>query len=133
MTLLLTKAALIWVTIALAETVHGILRVKFLNRRVGDRRARQLGVASGSVLILAIGWLAVPWIAPRSTQECLAVGALWLLLMLSFDLGLGRFYMRMPWKRVLADFDLRNGGFLGLGMLVLFFTPLLIATLRGLL
>lgn len=52
---MLLKAIMIWVVIAFAETLHGILRVKMLNRRLGDRRARRLGVLTGSILILIIG------------------------------------------------------------------------------
>lgn len=127
------KAVLAWVVIALAETLQGILRVRFLNRRLGDRRARQVGVFSGSVIILVIGWFMVPWIGPVSDRQALGVGALWVMLMLAFDLGLGRFYFGVSWQRLTADFDVRKGGFLGLGMLVLFLTPWLVATMRGLL
>lgn len=130
---MLLKAIIIWGAIAAAETVHGILRIKFLNRRLGDRRARQVGVFSGSMIILLIGWLAVPWIGVRSIEESLWIGLLWLVLMLAFDLAFGRFYLRFPWKRLAADFDPRKGGFLGLGMLVLFVTPMIAAKLRGLL
>lgn len=126
------KATLIWIVIAAAETLHGILRIKLLNRRLGDRRARQLGVLSGSGIILLIGWLTIPWIGVRSVADCLWVGLLWLLLMLAFDLTFGRFYLRLPWKRLAADFDPRQGGFLGLGMLVLFATPIIAAELREL-
>ncbi len=51
---MLPKAVIVWVAIAFAEMVQGILRVRLLNRRVGDHRARQIGVATGSLLILAI-------------------------------------------------------------------------------
>lgn len=127
------KATIVWIVIAVAETLHGILRVRLLNRRLGDRRARQVAVASGSGIILLLGWLMVPWIGIGSVRQAVAAGALWMVLMLAFDLGLGRFYFRFPWRRLAADFDIRKGGFLGLGMMVLFFTPLIIAKIRGLL
>ncbi len=127
------KAAIVWVVIALAETLHGIMRVRFLNRRVGDRRARQVSVLSGSAIILVIGWFMVPWIGLGSVRQSLAVGAMWVILMLAFDFGLGRLYFRLSWQRLTADFDLRKGGFLGLGMTVLFLTPLIIGKIRGLL
>ena len=38
------KAFLVLCLIAVAEIVHGILRVRLLNRRVGDHRVRQIGV-----------------------------------------------------------------------------------------
>jgi hypothetical protein len=129
---MLLKAAIVWTGIALAETVHGILRVRLLNPRIGDRLARRVSVLSGSMIIAAIGWFAVPWIGVASVPQSLAVGGLWVTLMLGFDLGLGRLYFGLPWSRLMADFDVRKGGMLGLGMLFLFLTPWLVTQLRGL-
>lgn len=129
---MILKAFLIWLCMAGAETLHGILRSKLLNPRVGDRAARRIAVFSGSAIILALGWASLPWIAPRSPAESLSVGALWLVLMLGYDIGLARFVFRMPYSRIAADFDIRKGNLLGLGMLILFATPLLIARWRGL-
>lgn len=129
---MIIKAVLIWMCIAGAETLHGMLRVRLLNPRVGDRAARRIAVFSGSAIVLAIGWISVPWIAPASSTDSLRVGALWLVLMLGYDIGLARVVFRMPYSRILADFDLRQGNLLGIGMLVLFATPILIAGMRGL-
>jgi hypothetical protein len=48
------KTFLVWVLIAAAEVLQGILGVRLLNRRVGDRRTRQIGVFAWSAIILAI-------------------------------------------------------------------------------
>jgi len=130
---MILRAFLIWILIALAEMVNGIVRVRLLNHRVGDRRARQIGVVTGSALILAIVWCAVPWIGARTPGQLLSVGSLWLVLMLAFDIAFGRLVFRAPWRRIAADFDLPNGGLLGLGMLFLFISPLLAAKMRGVL
>ena len=130
--MLWAKAVLIFVGIALLETAHGALRVKYLNRPLGDRRARQVGVLTGSLLILLIAWITVPWLGPRGTAEMLLVGLLWLILMLGFDVGFGRMVFRFPWSRILREFDPTQGGFLGIGMIVLFFAPLIVARIRGL-
>jgi hypothetical protein len=122
---MLYRALFVWMMIALAETVHGILRVRFLNRRVGDHRARQIGVGTASLIILVITWLTLPWIAPASRGDALAIGSLWLGAMLAFEICLGRFVFHTSWDRIGADFDLRRGGLLGFGMLVLLFAPLL--------
>ncbi len=126
----LLRALLVWLVIAAAEVLQGALRVRFLNRRVGDRRARQIGVGTGSALILAITWVAVPWLGSRPPAAWLGIGGLWLVLMLTLDLVFGRVVFRATWSRIAADFDVRRGGLLGLGMLVLLFAPLTVATLR---
>jgi len=128
-----TKALLVWLLLALAETLHGIARVRLLNRRLGDRRARQVGVGTGALLILALSWLTVPWVGVTSTREALLVGALWLALMLAYDLLLGRFVFHFPWRRLAAEFDPRQGGLLAFGMGVLALAPLAVALARGLL
>lgn len=129
---MLLRALLACLVIALAETGHGILRVRLLNRRVGDHRARQIGVGTASLIILGIAWLIVPWISPASLGDALAVGGLWLGGMLAFEVSLGRFVFHASWDRILSDFDLRRGGLLGFGLLVLFLAPLLVARWRGL-
>lgn len=41
---LFLHAFIIWIPIATIEVLLGILRLRLLNRRVGDHRARQIGV-----------------------------------------------------------------------------------------
>ncbi len=116
--------------IACAEMLHGIWRVRFLNRRVGDRRARQLGLISGSLIIITISWLTIPWIAPHSVNACFAIGGVWVILMTTFECGVGRFIFKMKWNRILRDFNPREGGYMGIAMLFLFLCPLFAAYLR---
>ena len=120
------RALLVWMIIALTEVAHGILRVRLLNRRVGDHRARQIAVGTGSLILLAITSLTLPWIAPATAGDALAIGTLWLVAMLTFEIALGRFVFRVSWDRIGADFDLGRGGLLGFGMLVLWGAPLLL-------
>ena len=128
------RALLIWMVIAGAEVLHGILRTKLLNPRVGDRRARQIGVITGVLLNFLITWLALPWMLTGKTAQTgqlLAIGGMWLGLMLAFDVGFGRWVFRFTWERIDRDFDLRRGGLLGLGMLLLGLSPWLAAWLRS--
>ena len=129
---MILRASLIWLIIAAAEVVHGFLRVKYLNRRVGDRRARQIGVFTGSAIIFAIAWWSSPWIGAGTRGQQVAVGTLWLVAMLAFDVVFGRLVFRASWERMLGEFDPRRGGLLGFGMAFLFLAPLLVARLRAL-
>ncbi len=128
---MILKSFCVWLLIAGTETLHGILRVKLLNPRFGDLRARQLALVSGTIIILLIGWFALPWINPQTLNECLSVGLIWLAAMLTFDIGFGRLYLRLNWKRIWSDFDIFHGGYLGIGMAVLFITPWFVAKTRG--
>ena len=132
MTTVLLRACLIWLLIAAAEVLHGILRVRLVNHQVGDHCARQIGVFTGSGIILAIAWFSVPWLGVSTTAQLFGVGFLWLTLTLALEVVFGRLVFRASWQRLAAEFDFRKGGLLSIEMAVLLLAPQLVAKLRGL-
>lgn len=125
----LARGGAVWVVIALAETVHGVLRNLLLTPVVGDHRARQIGVFVGSIIILSVAWLFVRWIGAAATPRLLGVGSLWVVLMLGFEVGLGR-ALGSSWDRILSDYDPARGGLMPIGMTVLLLAPLAAARIR---
>jgi hypothetical protein len=123
------RALVVVFGIAVAETLHGIARTLWLTPRLGDLRARQLGVVTGSMLIVAIATVAIRWLGPRTPHDKLAIGALWLVCMLAFEIGLGR-ALGVSWTRLAADYDPRQGGVMLLGMTVLLFAPTIACRIR---
>ncbi len=119
------RAFAVWLAIAAAETIHGVLRTMYVAPIVGDFTARQIAVFTGSAIILAIAWLAAPWLRATQTRRLIAVGSFWVALMLAFELALGRLVFGYAWSRLAEDFDIANGGLLGLGLIVLAFAPLI--------
>jgi len=119
----LGRAFAIWVLMMGIETVHGVLRTTLLVPRVGDVPARQIGVFSGSLLVLAVTYLSMGWLRLDRGRERIAVGILWALLTLAFELVLGRLVLGYPWSRLTADYDLAHGGLMSLGLLVMIFAP----------
>lgn len=124
------RAVAVWCVIIAAETMHGIARTLWLAPLVGDFRARQMAVFTGSAIILVITAVFIRWIGPRTRRAALAIGGLWLALTLAFEIGLGR-ATGASWGRITEDYDPRRGGLLAIGMLVLVLAPLIAARLRG--
>jgi hypothetical protein len=125
------RAFTVWCVLMLTESANGILRAILLVPQVGDFRARQIGVFTGSLLILAIAYLFVDWIQARSARRLVLVGLFWLVLTLLFEIGLGRFVAGRSWPDVVSDFDLAHGGLLPIGLAVLTFSPLLASRFRN--
>ncbi len=123
------RALLVWLLMMVIETIHGVLRNRFLIPVIGDVGAHQIGVLIGSALILGIAILMIGWIHPTSERALLVIGAMWLLLTLAFEFGLGHALGR-SWAALLADYDLTRGGLLSIGMVVLALSPWIAAHFR---
>jgi hypothetical protein len=117
------RAFAVWLLIAAAEVVHGILRMQLLRPLLGDLRARQVAIVTGSLIILAIVFLARRFLRATTTGQQIAVGAFWAVLMAGFDILLGRYYIGYSWSRVMQDFDPARGGFMALGLAVMVLAP----------
>jgi hypothetical protein len=127
---ILTRALTIWLVLICAEILHGILRGIFLVPHVGEFRSNQIGVFTGSLIILVIAMAFVRWIGATRTVDLLAVGLLWLVLTLAFEVLFGRFVVGASWERLAADYNVLEGGLLPFGMIVLLLSPLIAGKLR---
>jgi hypothetical protein len=126
-----TRALLAWLIIIVAESIHGTLRTLYLAPAIGDLQARQVGVFSGTLIIFLVALAFSRWLGARTRHQLLAVGALWVVLTVSFEIALGRGVFHYDWSRILGDYDLSQGGLMGFGLLAMLFMPLLAARLRG--
>ncbi len=116
------RAFAVWLLIAVVESIHGVLRQLFLVPAIGDLPSRQLGVFVGSALILLIAGLTARWLGAVTLRAQLAVGALWVVLIVIFEFGLGA-VLGYRCERMLADYQPSQGGLMGLGLVVLFLAP----------
>ena len=80
---------------------------------------------------MVLSLILIHWVKPSSPLDAFIIGGIWVLLMVSFDISIGRFAFKMKWKRILRDFNPREGGYLGFGMLFLFFCPVIVYSLRA--
>lgn len=125
----LSKAIAVWILIVIAESIHGTIRQLFIAPMIGDMLSRQVGVFVGSAIILLISWLFARWLGAKTLKNQLQVGALWVVLIVVFEVSLGTAlgYTR---ERILSDYNLAQGGLMGLGLLFMLLAPALGAKLR---
>jgi len=123
------RALGVWLLIALVESVHGVLRQTFVAPQLGPGLTRPLGFVVGAALVLGVAVWTQPWLTASTRSAQLGVGALWLGLMLAFELLLGR-AQGLSWQRIGAEFDPSQGGLMLFGLLVMLFAPMAAARLR---
>jgi hypothetical protein len=130
---LILRGAAVWLVIMAVEVAHGVARTLLLAPIVGDFRARQIAVFTGSALILAVAALFIRWMKPAGLRGALAIGAIWLVLTLAFEVAFGRFVVRATWSRIVSDYDLAHGGLLPVGLLIETCAPAIAARFCGML
>lgn len=128
---IVTRSLAIWLLIICAEILHGVLRAVLLVPMVGEFRSNQIGVFTGSVIILVIASFTIRWVGANRTSELLTVGFIWLLLTVAFEVLFGRFMMELTWERIAAGYNVIEGGLMPFGLLVLLFSPMIGAKLHG--
>ena len=125
------RAVAVWLALMAAESVHGFLRVLFLEPLVGEFRARQIAVFTGALILVCITTLCIPWLRARSMQSLLLIGCLWVVLTVVFEMVLGRVVFHLSWQRIAAEYNLARGGLMPIGLVILAFAPVIAARMRA--
>lgn len=120
-----------WFFIAVAESIHGILRRIFILPLIGDLRAHQVGMLVGCFIIFAVAWACISWIGAKKFSEQLKVGVFWMLLMAIFEVSLGLAF-GYSLKIIFSDYNVVEGRLMIFGMMFMLFAPALAAKARGL-
>lgn len=124
------KAIAVWLLLMLTEALHGTARIFLLAPLTGDFRARQLSVFTGALLIFAITSLLIKWIKPATAGHCLLIGAVWVVFTICFEVALGLLVFKLTPARIAEDYNLMKGGLMPIGLVLMYFTPLLAAKWR---
>ena len=119
-----------WCCIIIVEVLHGIARTLFLTPVLGDFRARQVAVLTGSVLIVIVATSFIRWMRPIGTGDTALIGIVWLALTLAFEIAFGRYVVHASWSRIASDYNLLQGGLLPIGLVVLTAAPFIATKIR---
>jgi len=108
---IVVRSLVVWLLLIVAEIVHGVLRAILLVPMVGEFRSNQIGVFTGSAIIVLIAFFTLRWIGATRKRSLFLVGSIW--------------------ERLVADYNVVEGGLMPLGLLVLFFSPVIASRLSG--
>jgi hypothetical protein len=126
------RALAVWCLLLLLAVLNGGVRDAWLSPALGDPIGRAISTLLLCGLIFLATWLTIGWIRPTSSAAALGVGALWSVLTLAFEFGVGHYGFGKPWLELLADYDLSRGRIWIAVLLITLLAPLWTARLRGL-
>ena len=111
-----------WLILLVVMFTNGTVRVTVIQPRLGEDTARQVATVVGIALVLALSLVFVRRLDSPSSPELLQVGALWLVLTVVFEFGMGLVSGR-SWEAMLADYDLRRGRLWPVALAVILLAP----------
>lgn len=119
---MLIKVLLGFILIALAETLNGIFRIKVLYK-LSREYAKLISFLIGAITLILLNLLLLPWIDPQKLYEAFIVGVSWGILMICYDVFVGRVLFKLSWSKVIEDFNILKGNLLAFGILMIVFLP----------
>jgi cadmium resistance protein CadD (predicted permease) len=108
MSALYLKALGLWLVLLGLAIACGAFREKVWVPRLRELTAHQLGTLAVCAIFLVVIYLFVARTSPTS-QQAHRLGMMWLLLTVLFEFVFGRYVLRQPWARLLADYNLLKG------------------------
>ncbi len=123
----IVKLICFYMLVASCETINGIVRTVYLNKRLGVLAAKRVSMLPALLLCLTVCYFYVPVTGITTDNGLVVLGVSLALFMLMFDIVMGRFVAKVTWSVILDDLNIFKGNLLGLGMVVMSFCPLLSA------
>lgn len=128
---MLLRSIAIWCVLLVGAILNGGFREAVLVPGFGRGVAHAMSTVMLSALIVLVGWITVPWIAPRSLQDAWIIGALWVVLTLLFEFVAGHFLFGRSWTELLTDYNLLAGRIWLMVLVVTLMTPVIAYTRRA--
>ena len=126
------RIVVIWCGLLFLAILNGGFREAMLVPRAGRGLGNAVSTVILSALIVAAGWISIPWIGPRSLQDAWTIGVVWVTLTLAFEFLAGHFVFGKPWAELLADYNLMAGRIWIMVLIVTLMTPIVAFTRRSL-
>lgn len=127
----LLRASVIWLGILVLAIGNGALRELLISSHTGPQIGEVLSTVLLCLLIMAVAWLAIPWIAPGTRGRALAAGGWWLMLTLAFEFLAGHYLFGDSWQELLAAYNILRGRLWLLVPIVTLFAPVWAQSLRA--
>jgi apolipoprotein N-acyltransferase len=120
------KAVLTWVLMIPVAILNGIFRESVIRPRVGELRAHQLSVVTGSTGFVALVYALWRGEAGRiEDRDLFRMGAAWVVATIIFEFGFGHYLRGFSWEELLHDYNIGAGRLWVVVLLVILFSPLI--------
>lgn len=128
---IIVKAFAVWLLMASAAIVNGLVRDSLLAAWMGGAAALPVSGVLLALLVFGIAYLCLPLFGRLRAMAYVGIGLFWVGVTLAFEFAMEHYALGKPWSEVFRVFDFRRGNLFSLVLVVTFGAPWLAARLRN--
>jgi hypothetical protein len=98
-----------WVPLVFLAIANGLFREKFFANRLKELQAHQASTATLIILFGIYIWIVLRIWQPKSAQQAMSIGLIWLVLTVAFEFLFGHFVAGHSWSRLMNDYNILAG------------------------
>mgnify|MGYP001085234217 CR=1 FL=1 len=106
---LFIRYLLAWMPMIAIGILNGVLREVAYGKHLSELRAHQTSTLTGVALFGIYIWGVTQQWPLESAEQAIAIGFAWLVLTVIFEFSFGHFVAKLPWSRLLHDYNLLAG------------------------
>ena len=126
---MLIKYFLFWLPMIILAFANATLRELVFIKHFSESAAHQLSTLSLIIFCAIYTWFILPSLNIQNTVQAFLAGLIWVILTIAFEFALGRLTNK-SWEFLLADYNLLAGRIWPIFLLVLFFLPFIVYSIR---
>lgn len=123
--------AFAWIGLVMLAILNGALREKVYGPSLSELSAHQLSTLFGLALFGIYIYFLTGLVRLASSEQALAIGAMWVIMTIIFEFIFGHYVMGHSWGHLLADYNLFKGRVWIFVLLFTLFSPCLFYKLRS--
>jgi hypothetical protein len=129
--IMILKSTIAWVPMVLIAIANGAIRQLGYGKLLGELSAHQLSCLTGIMLFLLYTWsLSLYW-PLESSRQAFTIGSIWLILTIAFEFLFMHFGAKVPWGKLLQDYNILEGRLWVLVLFAVFMAPYVVFRIRS--
>ena len=123
---MILKYTIAWIPMVFIAIANGAIRQLGYEKLLGALSAHQLSCLTGIILfLLYTGCLSLYW-PLESSRQAFTIGLIWLILTIAFEFLFMHYGAKVPWDKLLQDYNILAGRLWVLVLFAVFMAPYMV-------
>ena len=128
---MILKYTIAWVPMVFIAIVNGAVRQFGYGKLLNQLPAHQLSCLTGIALFFVYTWCLSLYWPLESSRQAFTIGLIWLILTIAFEFLFMQYGAKVPWGKLLQDYNILEGRLWVLVLFAVFMAPYVVFRIRS--